>query len=91
MHISVRMTIHIIFGFRHAVSVRMTIHIILGFVMHISVRITIHIIFDFRHALCTNDYAYYFRFCHARLCTKTDATSVTYDATIATTEATTLA
>ena len=58
--------------------------------MSISVRMTIHIIFGFRHALCTNDYAYYFRFCHAQLCTKTDATAGTHDAITATTEATTL-
>ena len=43
------------------ISLRMTIHIILGVVMHIYVRMTIHIILGFRHAhVCTNDYVYYF-------------------------------
>ena len=45
MHISVRMTIHILF--------------VWVFVMHISVRMTIHLLMGFRHAhLCTNDYPF---------------------------------
>ena len=44
----------------------MNIHIIFVFVIHISIGMTNRISFSFCHAyLCTNDYPYYFGFCHA--------------------------
>ena len=74
MHISVRITIHVLLDFRHAHDCTNDYPYCscVGFLVHISVRMHILSLMGFRHAhLCTNDYPYSFcmGFRHAHFCT----------------------